>query len=437
MSAYRDRRCCRRRRCGGRRGLAVAFRPGPAVLSGAPFTGRGRTHLIVMTLIAGLVAASCGSDDRSDASPTGSAPDTPAVTFVVPPDPEGPPEGPPEDPPEPDAPWETAQPDSVAEPVRLGSRFTWCAEIRDVWDAHTAAFAREAEAANVLAAAVDAQDTATDELDKAEAANVLEGARESYRNARASADAHANAAIEPLLRSVAREGDEPEDIAYRRAWEAFASEASSEEVALMQLPDDLWVRYSVPPAGEPWASPLALALDPDQTESELAEYLNEAAAAASAAAAEFSAQAVSYSDEAIAAQVAFRDALVAARDAEAVSGAASAAVAAAQLVQDIAAAVEASVLATAEAAEAAYQTDDIIRVAEVAGLAAVDSGLRDNATASLSAAEAGLARIRDEISDDSSVNRDLDEAKSAAYRVVLLHSAAHLAFARSLGESCQ
>ncbi len=128
---------------------------------------------------------------------------------------------------------------------------------------------------------------------------------------------------------------------------------------------------------------------------------------------------------------------MAARDAEAVSGAASAAVAAAQLVQDIAAAVEASVLATAEAAEAAYQTDDIIRVAEVAGLAAVDSGLRDNATASLSAAEAGLARIRDEISDDSSVNRDLDEAKSAAYRVVLLHSAAHLAFARSLGESCQ
>lgn len=463
MPAFCDRLCCWRRRLRGRRrGFAVVLRPGCVVLSGVRFAGRmRRAHLVVVMLVVGLVAGSCGSDNASDDSSTGSAADTTAETSAVP-------AAGSEDSPEPDAPSEAAQPDSVAEPVRLGSRFGWCAEIQDVWDAHTAAFAQEADAARMLAAAVDAHDSATDELDRAEAANVLEGAREAYRVARASADALAAVAIGPLLRSAAVDraegGDEALDVAYRRAWEAFVSEASPAEVALMQNGDSRWppglvhdeitaavtdTKYALANAQATVAEveaavAAAAAAGAVQTDPEQAEPLEEVAAAASDTAAEFSAQAASFSDEAMAARASLRDALVAvhdARDVAAVSDAASAAVVAEQLVRDVTA-------AAAAWHRVAEQVVDAARAIVAAGAAGVDSLLLDSAKALQSAVEAGLARI-DMISNSWRAipgSRDLDEqppeqalelAKSAAYHTVLLHSTAHLAFARSLGESCR
>ena len=410
------------------------------MLSGAPFRGRRRTRLVVVTLIAALVAASCGSDDRtedrSDASPTGPSADIPDVTFVVPADSEDPPEDPPEpDAAQPDAPWEPTQPDSVAERVRLGSRFEWCAHIQAVWDAHTAASAREAKAASMWAAAVEAHDTATDELDKAEAAIVLRDAHDAYSDARSDADEHVNAAIEPLLRSVARGGADPIDIAYRRAWEEFVSKASPAEVDLIRLRrGDVYNLETRPP---PATTAVPMGIE---------------AAAASDAAAEFSAQTVSSSDEAIAALAPLRDALVAARDARDAGDArdaAAAAVTAAQLMGDIAAAVAATHNAASRTANAVFETRRAIEHAETAGLAGVDPGLLDNATASQSAAEAAQAKMREEFSrefsDDIWDYWDLEQAPgqslslvtTAVYGAVLLHSAAHLAFARSLRESCR
>ena len=425
MPAFRDRLRCWRRRCGGR-GLALRVQAG--LWSGARSANRvTRTHLIVMTIVAGLVAGSCGSDNGSDDNADGSTADTAAVTSAVS-------TAGPEDPPEPDASSETAQPDLVAERVRLGSRFGWCAEIQDVWDAHTAASAREAEAANMWAAAVDAHDAATDELNKAEAAIVLRDTYDAYSDARADADEHVNAAIEPLLRSVARGGADPIDIAYRRAWEEFASEASPAEVDLIRLRGDVYDLETRPP---PATTAVPMGIE---------------AAAASDAAAEFSAQAVASSDEAIAALAALRDALVAARDASDAGDArdaAAGAVTAAQLMADIAAAVAATHNAASQAANAVFETRRAVEHAETAGLAGVDPGLLDNATASQSAAEAAQTRMREEFSREFSDNIwdywDLEQAPgqslrlvtTAAYSAVLLHSTAYLAFARSLGESCQ
>ena len=422
MPAFRDRPRCWRRRCGGR-GLALRVQAG--LWRGARSANRvTRTHLIVMTIVAGLVAGSCGSDNGSDDNADGSTADTTAVTSAVS-------TAGPEDPPEPDASSETAQPDLVAERVRLGSRFGWCAEIQDVWDAHTAASAREAEAANMWAAAVDAHDAATDELDKAEAAIVLRDTYDAYSDARADADEHVNAAIEPLLRSVARGGADPIDIAYRRAWEEFASEASPAEVDLIRLRGDVYDLETRPP---PATTAVPMGIE---------------AAAASDAAAEFSAQAVASSDEAIAALAALRDALVAARDASDARGAAAAAVTAAQLMGDIAAAVKATHNAASRATNAVFETRRAVEHAETAGLAGVEPGLLDNATASQSAAEAAQARMREEFSREFSDNIwdywDLEQAPgqslrlvtTAAYSAVLLHSTAYLAFAGSLGESCR
>ena len=354
--------------------------------------------------------------------------------------------------------------------VRLGNRFEWCAQVQAVWDDHTTAFTAEAEAADAVSAALDARTAATDELDRAEAADALEDAQGRYRDARELTDARAHAAIEPLLQSanVDEGDDEPRDIAYRRAWEAFVSEATSAEVALMQLPDSFWVLHDLPDIAHAEAaalfssSPVVAAEQPMaepveagevQSNSEGAEPLSEAslkeaAAAASNAAAEFSAQAVSFSDEAIATRTALRDALVAARDARdaaAVPDAASAAVASMQLYFDITVAVEASYLAAANAAHATGVARRTLKNADAAGLA-VDPGFLDRAIASQSAAEAAQARIRDEIGSSFRDYWNLDEqdprqalglVRGAAYDAVLLHSTAHLAFARSLGESCQ
>ena len=87
MPAFRDRPCRRRRRCGGRHGFAIAFRAGRVVLGSAQLARRvGRTRLIVMMLVAGLVAVSCGSDDGGDGGGVDSFTDLVADTPAEPSD---------------------------------------------------------------------------------------------------------------------------------------------------------------------------------------------------------------------------------------------------------------------------------------------------------------------------------------------------------------
>ena len=413
-----------------------------------------RTRLIVLTLVVGLLAVACGGDDSTPAdSPANARPVTSTTSQTGS-----------EGSLEPDATSEVvAQPDSRARPVRveLGSRFEWCAQTQAAWDAHIAASEVAAATAEALSAAVATRAAATDELDKAEADAALEDAQDAYHDARADADAQADAAIEPLLQSADLEADEHRDetldIAYTRAWEAFASEASPAELALMQLPHKYWVSHNLTDIARAEAAALfsdadsswEVWIDSEQAESLGEDGLNEAAAAAAAAAAGFSAQAVSLSDEAIAARGALRDALVAARDARdaaAVSDAAAAAVGAFGLVRDIAVAVRASHAAAVLTETATDVTRRLVGAAEAAGFAGVDSGLFDNAAASLADAEAAQAKIDEEISDSFWGYWDLDEqsprqalglVRAAAYDAVLLHSTANTAFARSLGESCR
>ena len=86
MPAFRDRPCRRRRRCGGHR-FAIAFRAGRVVLGSAQLARRvGRTRLIVMMLVAGLVAVSCGSDDGGDGGGVDSFTDLVADTPAEPSD---------------------------------------------------------------------------------------------------------------------------------------------------------------------------------------------------------------------------------------------------------------------------------------------------------------------------------------------------------------
>ena len=325
---------------------------------------RSRIRLLAAALSAVVVlAAACGGgeDDNGSASQSDTGPDEVTGLATSEDDQSG---------------EADAEGDTVAEfepvQVRLGDRFEWCAQVQAAWDDHTVASAAEAAAAGAVSAAVAARTAATDELDRAEADDALKDAQETYRDARANADAHANTAIEPLLQSAnANEGDGTRDIANRRAWDAFVSEASSAEVALMQLPDDIWVEAAATTTAPPATTAAPVEAEEPRIDSEQAESHVEVAAAASHAAAEFSAQAISFSEEAIAAQAALRDALVAARDARdaaAVSDAATAAVASLQLVRDIAGAVEATHLAAANTAHATGVTRRAIADADAAGL---------------------------------------------------------------------
>ena len=78
-----------------------------------------------------------------------------------------------------DEPQGALQPD-VAAPVRLGERFGWCARVQALWDGEDQARTETEAAAAAHAAAVRVHEAATDDLDRAEAAEAAQDAYADY-----------------------------------------------------------------------------------------------------------------------------------------------------------------------------------------------------------------------------------------------------------------
>ena len=433
-----------------------------------------RPRLIVTALVVGLLAASCGGgdassqDDLADSEPgveaapeveqspeQSQSPETApeATQPEVEQSPETAPEATqpeveqsPELSPSPETAPEATQPESRAEPVRvvLGDRFEWCAGVQERWDRYVDRFEAAVAASEALSDAVAAHAAATDELDKAEATAALEDAQYVFIEAASVFERSADYAIGPLLQSAdpeVSERDDIESIALARAWEAFVSRASPEEVALVQLPPPEGLSNRSYPRDPSWYDEVRRSWEESwlpprwETDRNLgADRLNEMASAALAAAAEFDAQAVSLIAEAAAARDALQDALVAATLAAAASDAASAAIAAEDLGSDLVFALGRATAVVSMMQEAILWSWEIAEVADEAG-AGVDPGLLENAELLLADADAAGQTI-EEIRDDLSSLED-PSTKEVAYHKVLLHSAAYAAFARSLGESCR
>lgn len=414
---------------------------------------RPRPCLIAAFLVVGLLAASCGGDDAtSPDDPANFEPGVEAAPAVEQSSEQSPsPEPEPEQSLEPQTTPEAAQPESPTAPVRvvLGDRFEWCGGwIQESWDRYFDAFEAAAAASETLAGAVAAHAAATDELDKAEAVAALEDAQDAYNEARSFYERRADIGIGPLLRSADPEVAESDDtwvIALERAWEAFVSLASPEEVALAQSPPpplgglesraygerDSW-------SAEVWQSWEESWLPPRWRYNHSSEALNEMAATALAVAAELGAQAVSLTAEAAAARDALADALAAAldaRDAAAVSDAASAAIFAQDLGRDLVFALGRAWAAVRFMNEAIYTVEQIVEIADENDIDGMDPGLLENAALLSADADAVWPTI-EEIRDNLWRLED-PSALQVAYHAVLLHSAAHAAFARSLSESCQ
>ena len=146
-----------------------------------------------------------------------------------------------------------AQPDTTtdsaltpaSERVRLGNRFEWCSPIQNMWD--------ELDEAAVALAAVDAEaedaqralDRATDELDRAEAADVLYTAWDKLDAAYSDHSHIVQQAVDQLHRARETTGSGTEEVALSRAWEALAAA----DPALLAASDAELV--AVPPAALP------------------------------------------------------------------------------------------------------------------------------------------------------------------------------------------
>lgn len=179
-----------------------------------------RTRLIVPVVLAvALLAAACGGGGGDEETAPGED-DQQAQELEQPQEPEG--SG--------TAPTATPAAVNVPEPPpRLGSRFEWCAELQAIWDDDHAAQLRLSQAVDTETAALQAWQTATDDLDKAEAAVALEAAREASVAAATVAEDATEAAMWLLPSAEGAYHDStssPEIVAFSRAWQAFADNAS-------------------------------------------------------------------------------------------------------------------------------------------------------------------------------------------------------------------
>lgn len=179
-----------------------------------------RTRLIVPVVLAvALLAGACGGGG-GDGEATPGEDDQQAQAFEQLQEPEGSGTAP------------TATPAAVSAlepPPRLGSRFEWCAELQAIWDDDHAAQLRLSQAFATETAALQAWQTATDDLDKAEAAVALDAARAASATEAAVAEDATEAAmwLLPSAEAAYHEStSSPEIVAFSRAWQAFADGAS-------------------------------------------------------------------------------------------------------------------------------------------------------------------------------------------------------------------
>lgn len=174
-----------------------------------------RTRLILPVVVAvALLAGACGGGGDEVATPGDD--DQQAQEFEQQQEPEAAGTAP------------TATPAAVdvpEPPPRLGNRFEWCAELQAIWDDDHAAQLRLSQAVDTEAAALQAWQTAADDLDKAEASVALDVAREASAAATTVAEDATAAAMWLLPSAEAAYHDStssPEVVAFSRAWQAFA-----------------------------------------------------------------------------------------------------------------------------------------------------------------------------------------------------------------------
>ena len=169
-----------------------------------------RARLILSILILVLVAGACGGDEDStpaspeDARPEFDAPETPSQDDIS------------------DEPQDSLQAAILSQPVvLLGNRFGWCSDVEDVWATNEAALATLLTVEANYEEALDAYETTTDELDRAEAWQALEDLGRSYNEQLDEAHEALTEAVWQLHDARRAQGGQPEGIAYRRAWEVL------------------------------------------------------------------------------------------------------------------------------------------------------------------------------------------------------------------------
>lgn len=192
-----------------------------------------RTRLIVATLVVGLVAVACGGDtEPSDSgAQTGLSVDTAAAPVA-------------------DAGGGAVEAPAVAElsaveSVRLGARFGWCTDVQGAWDSTADALSATIAVVAAYYEALLTADTATDDLDRAEAAEraaaleqLVDDALDRYTAVIAAATGQPRTAATGLLQMV--EGVATADaggtqaVAYQRAREAHAAAASEADMTLLR-----------------------------------------------------------------------------------------------------------------------------------------------------------------------------------------------------------
>ena len=200
-----------------------------------------------------LAAACCGGDDAAEKSenlPAGAAAVSEVTTEDV--DRSGTAESDPAG--QPDQADSAAGSEQAAEPepqpqpapalVRLGDRFPWCADIQDIWDYRAETLAQLEAAETTLQQAQSAFDAAADELDRAEAQQVLEAAEAAHTEAALRVQG-ANRSVAWLLHPDRDLSDDTEVIAVQRADAAWRASA---DPAIAELHD--FIRDPGP--AEPW-----------------------------------------------------------------------------------------------------------------------------------------------------------------------------------------
>jgi len=211
-------------------------------------------RIFVAGIALGLVTAACGGGGDSDpadlaegASPVTAVSDgddsqagTPEASATPDSEQQEDSEAAPTSPVEPEA---SAEPDTVVEyvPIQLGDRFGWCAEVQATWDDYDRSLAKMLAAGTALQEAEDAYNSATDELDRAEALIELEKAQRIFPEAVEAHDSGRHRAANGVAWTYQLHkggSTHPQGVASTRAWTAFVDHADEPTLAAIDGHED-------------------------------------------------------------------------------------------------------------------------------------------------------------------------------------------------------
>ena len=123
------------------------------------------------------------------------------------------------------------------EQVLLGDRFEWCSYVETLWAADAVAYEAHQAALTALGHAEDAYNAATDDLDRAEAQQAIQDAREVLEMTEWAHTGGREALREDLALANPTLREAPQhsrEVAYARAWSAFMSAADPDTVAAVE-----------------------------------------------------------------------------------------------------------------------------------------------------------------------------------------------------------